>query len=210
MWRALRHRRSLQAGIALGLLAGLAAALLGAPPSTALLIGWSSGALAHMAPLFLAMQRSSPRKLKERAALLDDGQWGVLFTSAGACVASLIVVLWHFRVAQAQESALQTVLGLATIVISWLLVHVIFAAHYCHEFWQHGGGIEFPGEKDATPDFLEFLYFSLTIGMTFQVSDVSTTSPAIRRVVILHGLISFVFNAVIIACGVNLASQFLQ
>jgi uncharacterized membrane protein len=66
---------------------------------------------------------------------------------------------------------------------------------------KHARGLQFPGEE--APDYWDFLYFSMTIGMTFQVSDVTISAKAIRRLVLVHALISFLFNTVIIALTIN-------
>ncbi len=91
------------------------------------------------------------------------------------------------------------------------MTHVTFAFRYAHEFYADdlGGpdvdrGLEFPGERQ--PDYLDFLYFALVLGMTFQVSDVQITSRKLRRVATLHGLLSFLFNTVIVAFTVNIAA----
>jgi uncharacterized membrane protein len=105
----------------------------------------------------------------------------------------------------------QAVLVASTLFASWLVTHVLFAFRYAHEFYARdlGGpdfdrGLEFPEERE--PDYLDFLYFSLVLGMTFQVSDVQITSRKFRRVAALHGLLSFLFNTVIIAFTVNIAA----
>ena len=67
-----------------------------------------------------------------------------------------------------------------------------------------GEGVEFPDEKE--PDFLDFAYFSFVIGMTCQVSDVQISSRGIRRLALVHGLLSFLFNTVILALTINLSS----
>jgi len=206
----LRRRPSLIAGIIAGLLVGGGASAAGTLPSTAVLLGWCASAIVHMAPLVLMLQRATPERLKKRSDELDDGQWGVMMASLAACIASILAVVWHLRVAHAMNDVPLAMLGIVTILLSWLLVHVLFAGHYCHEYWQHGGGIEFPGEEKEPPDFLEFIYFALTIGMTFQVSDVTTSNRRIRRLVSLHGGVSFLFNAVILACSINMASQYLD
>ena len=102
----------------------------------------------------------------------------------------------------------------STLLASWLMTHVIFALRYAHEYYarDEGGpevdrGLDFPGEKQ--PDYLDFMYFSLVLGMTFQVSDVQITSRKLRRVATLHGLISFLFNTVIVALTVNIAAGLL-
>jgi uncharacterized membrane protein len=100
-----------------------------------------------------------------------------------------------------------------TVVSSWVLVHTVFTMHYAHAYYRklddeqessEGEGVEFPNEKE--PDFLDFAYFSFVIGMTCQVSDVQISSRAIRRLALVHGLLSFVFNTVILALTINLSS----
>jgi uncharacterized membrane protein len=68
-------------------------------------------------------------------------------------------------------------------------------------------GLEFPGEDP--PDFFDFAYFSFVVGMTFQVSDVQVTSRQMRRLVLMHGLLSFAFNTVVVALSINLAATLL-
>lgn len=111
------------------------------------------------------------------------------------------------------------VVGLAalTVVSSWLLVHTVLALHYAHVSYHVAeeargkppdAGLIFPATPQ--PDFLDFAYFSFVIGMTFQVSDVQITSRRLRRIVLLHGLLSFWFNTVIFALSINLASSLFQ
>src|SRR5450759_1314835 len=90
-------------------------------------------------------------------------------------------------------------------------IHTIFSIHYAHEFYGERrdgiiGGLIFPGDNNA-PDYLDFLYFSLVVGLTSQVSDVAVTSKVIRRVVALHGVLSFFFNLTILALTVNMISN---
>src|SRR5262249_26046948 len=101
----------------------------------------------------------------------------------------------------------QVVLAAATILLSWAFIHTIFALHYAHEFYDEndGGGLAFPG-KDA-PDYWDFVYFSFVIGMTSQVSDVGITDKRIRRTAAAHGIVSFIFNAALLALTVNIAAS---
>ena len=104
----------------------------------------------------------------------------------------------------------QIVLAISTIVLSWAFMHSIFALHYAHEFYGEGrddqmGGLIFPG-KDK-PDYWDFLYYSLVVAMTAQVSDVQITSKIIRRLTTLHGAVSFFFNATVLALTVNIVSS---
>ena len=106
----------------------------------------------------------------------------------------------------------QTV-SLLGVALSWGLLHTIFTLRYAHLYYSdietgkgtRVGGLDFPG--DDKPDYLDFAYFSFVIGMTFQVSDVEISSKLIRRVVLLHGLISFVFNTAIVALTISIISN---
>jgi uncharacterized membrane protein len=87
-------------------------------------------------------------------------------------------------------------------------VHFIFATHYAHEFYSEGAaasGLNFPGRHK--PDYLDFMYFSFVIGMTFQVSDVAITSRSIRHTVLAHAIVSFLFNVALLAIMVNIAAS---
>ena len=105
------------------------------------------------------------------------------------------------------------VTALLGVGLSWVLLHTIFTTRYAHLYYdpkdddsdEHKGGLEFPDEK--IPDYIDFAYFSFVIGMTFQVSDVIITSRSIRRIVLLHGLISFAFNAIIVALTISLLAN---
>jgi uncharacterized membrane protein len=93
-------------------------------------------------------------------------------------------------------------------LLSWAFIHTIFALHYAHEFYDEdiGGGLAFPG-GETEPDYWDFVYFSFVIGMTSQVSDVGVTHKEIRRTVAAHGVVSFVFNAALLALTVNIAAS---
>lgn len=102
-----------------------------------------------------------------------------------------------------------------TVVFSWLLMHSVFALRYAHNYYgdslqdhsRHAGGLEFPGQHP--PDYRDFVYFSFVIGMTCQVSDVQVASRMMRRAVLLHGILSFAFNTVILALTINTVSSLL-
>ena len=97
-----------------------------------------------------------------------------------------------------------------SMLFSWIVVHTTFCFHYTHLYYSddpanpdtHAGGLDFPG--DQKPDFLDFAYFSFVIGMTFQVSDVQITSVRLRRLALVHGLLSFGLNTFVVALVVNL------
>jgi uncharacterized membrane protein len=90
-----------------------------------------------------------------------------------------------------------------------MMLHIIFTFRYAHMYYHSNlnnetglcGGLEIPNEK--YPDYLDFAYFSFVIGMTFQVSDINITSKSMRRLALLHGMLSFLFNTVIVALSIN-------
>lgn len=107
------------------------------------------------------------------------------------------------------SKVVHTIISLSPVVLSWLLLHTTFAIRYAHLYHDHNrlntgsvvGGIDFPANEQ--PDYLSFAYFSFVIGMTFQVSDVVVSSRVIRRFVLMHSLISFFFNTIIVALTIN-------
>jgi uncharacterized membrane protein len=188
------------------LLAVAVAALLPADwrVATRVLAAWDAGVAVYLAAVFVLM-RSDVGRIRRRAALQDEGRFVILMLVAGAALASLGAIVWQLGAGRMPS---HLALATATILLSWMFVHVIFALHYAHEFYAaggHGAGLTFPGGEE--PDYWDFLYFSLVIGMTSQVSDVAVTSRTIRRTVSAHGVVSFLFNAALIALTVNIAAS---
>ena len=102
------------------------------------------------------------------------------------------------------------VLPLATVVLSWTCMHMLFATHYAHRYYGDNEGMEpsrpgllFP-EPNATPGYGDFVYFSFCIGMTYQVSDVMTVTRPFRNLVTIHGALSFFYNTFVLALAVSL------
>jgi len=108
-----------------------------------------------------------------------------------------------------KNKLIHTIISLSPVMLSWFLLHTMFTVRYAHLYHDHNklntgsqvGGIEFPTKDD--PDYIDFAYFSFVIGMTFQVSDIAVSSRAIRRFVLMHSIISFVFNTIIVALTIN-------
>jgi uncharacterized membrane protein len=178
--------------------------------ATRMLIGWDVGMGLFLIAAFTMLLRSDGMRLRHRAALQDEGRFVILLLVAAAALASLgaIVALLGASPGGAGRPPGHLALAIATILLSWTLVHVIFALHYAHDFYAagaKGGGLAFPGNEE--PDYWDFLYFSLVIGMTSQVSDVAVTGRTIRRTVAAHGVVSFLFNAALIALTVNIAAS---
>jgi uncharacterized membrane protein len=173
---------------------------------TRLLIGWDVGVAAYLILAYSMIAYSDVARIKRRAATQDEGSIAILILTATAALASLGAIVVELGSAGRQPMSLA--LAAITIVLSWAFTHTMFALHYAHDFYdQRGpeGGLTFPGNEK--PDYWDFVYFSLVIGMTSQVSDVAVACKPIRRTVTAHGVISFFFNAALLALLVNIAAS---
>jgi hypothetical protein len=132
------------------------------------------------------------------------GEGAVLAASLTAAIAAMAAVAWFLASKSGRMGPAEVTLALVAIALSWVFVHLLFAVRYAHEYWQAGGGLEFPG--GGVPEFSDFLYFGFTIGMTFQTSDVAVSSSLMRQLTLVHALVSFLFNVVILAAAVNVAA----
>jgi uncharacterized membrane protein len=190
----------------------VAALPLAARPATRTLLGWDAGAALYLGLIHFAMARCDIDRIKRRAAEQDEGALAILFLSMAATLASLVAVIFELGAVKQGGSVLSALLAGTTILLSWAFVHTIFALHYAHEYYGERrdgviGGLNFPEEKN--PDYFDFLYFSLVIGMTSQVSDVAITSRSIRRIASVHGVLSFFYNVSVLALTVNIVSNVL-
>jgi uncharacterized membrane protein len=178
--------------------------------STRLLVGWDFGIALYLALAYWMIGHADVARIRRRAALQDEGQSAILILTVAAALASLGAIIAELgATAGASRHASQLILATVTIVLSWGFVHSMFALHYAHEYYAEnagrGGGLTFPG--DGQPDYWDFVYFSFVIGMTSQVSDVAITCRPIRRTVTAHGIVSFAFNAALVALTVNIAAS---
>lgn len=168
---------------------------------------------------WILMVQAIPKTMRCNAQSQDEGRLVILGLITAAACASILAIAFILKETQGKgESVLifHLVLSVITIVGSWLLVHTIFAMHYAHEYYQDhkiqsntkAGGLDFP--EDREPDYWDFLYFSFVIGMTSQVSDVQITSRSLRRLALLHGILSFFFNTSIVAMSINIIAGLIQ
>jgi uncharacterized membrane protein len=179
--------------------------------ATKLLVGWDTGVVLYLVLAAHLVTRSDVHRLKRRAANQDEGNMAILFLTVAAAIASLAAIFAELgtQAGQTRQPG-QLILATATVVLSWAFIHSIFALHYAHEYYGEGrdrkiGGMSFPDDNE--PDYLDFAYFAFTIGMCAQVSDVTVSSKSIRRTVLTHSVISFLFNAALLALTVNIAAS---
>jgi uncharacterized membrane protein len=213
LWRAIRGRPRTFAGLAVMVVAWpvLPSTL---STTTRGVLAWDIGVVAFLLLAAQLFVTASPDDMPAAAEAQQEGEWTIFWLTLAVVIVSFVAVSSEFaaiKTGPANQRPWQIALVACTLLLSWLVTHVTFAFRYAHEFYARdlGGpdvdrGLDFPEEKE--PDYLDFLYFALVLGMTFQVSDVQITSRKLRRVATLHGLISFLFNTVIVAFTVNIAA----
>jgi uncharacterized membrane protein len=216
IWRALRARPFLLGSTA----AGIAAWLLlprSLPPLTRAILAWDIGVLLFLAASAARFATAGPALMLGYAAAQEEGEWTIFTLTVAGVAFSFAAIVGEFSaIGPAGKGATPFRLALlvVTLIASWLMTHLTFAYRYAHEYYttspgrtEIDAGLQFPSENE--PDYWDFLYFSLVLGMTFQVSDVQITSRKFRRLATAHGFLSFLFNTVILALSVNLAAGLL-
>jgi len=213
IWHVIRSRPRLFVGLACGL---LARAVLPAHLSstTAAVIAWDVGVIVYLGLAAILFASEHLDRMAHDAAGQQEGEWTIFWVTVAAALFSFVAIIHEFASASNLPPArkeLHIALVAVTLALSWLMTQTTFALRYAHEYYSHdlGGpdfdrGLDFPGEK--LPDYLDFLYFSVVLGMTFQVSDVQITSRKFRRVATVQGLLGFLFNTIILALTVNIAA----
>jgi uncharacterized membrane protein len=210
-----RHRLVISLLIATAVWCGLRGRV---QPSTQSIATWDVFALCVLGLAWLTILTTPPEKLRARAQMQDVSHILIFIFVVVAACAGLFAVGFLFLnksvAAQSPHFFVHLLMSLVAIICSWALVHTVFGLRYAHTFYgdpdgptgpkPHAGGLDFPGDRE--PDYMDFAYFSFVIGMTFQVSDVVITSRDFRKLVLLHAMLSFGFNTVILALTINTVS----
>ncbi len=173
--------------------------------SMSLLLAFDFAALVYLCLLAVLFGRATPELMRCQARAQDTGRWGFLWS---AIVLTGVVMVALGAELHGKDGMWAIVLAAGSIVLSWLFMNTMFAMHYAHGYYGDFGkkheGLQFPDTPE--PDYWDFAYFAIVIGMTFQVSDVQITSRYVRRVALLHSVIAFFFNVFIIALSVNVVA----
>jgi uncharacterized membrane protein len=178
-------------------------------------LAWDTGSFIFLAFTAISFATIHDRDIAADAKRHQEGEWTVFaLTLLGAIASFAVIILFSHASDHKSQQGLYLAFTVTTLVLSWLTTNVMFAYRYAHEYYSFDyggenidGGIEFP--KDDKPDYLDFIYFSFVLGMTFQVSDCNVTAKKLRRLATLQGLIGFLFNTVILALSVNIAASLL-
>jgi uncharacterized membrane protein len=208
-----RHRRgTAQVEVLVSVGVGVVAAVVVARVVTiplGLLVGWDVAIVVYLGWVWARILRQDPDETAHRATTTDPDRGVTDALLLAASVASLVavgsVLVSAARMNGAAE-ALRVGLGLASVVLSWAMVHTIYTLRYAHLYYDGpDGGVDF--NDSGPPAYTDFAYLAFTIGMTFQVSDTSITSREIRRAALRHGLLSYLFGTGILATSINLVAS---
>ncbi|WP_151448875.1 DUF1345 domain-containing protein [Lacisediminimonas profundi] len=211
--RFAHHRPRLAISIVVGMGAGLLLTTL-QNPIERLLAGWNVGVWAYLVSLAWLVVRANPDEVRVIAAQEDNSARMVLVILSLAAVLSVAAIA--FELTGTRHLSLADRLGhyaftAVTLVGSWLMLGMVFTIHYAHLFYRadhRHRPLMFPGGREQ-PDYWDFLYFSFTIAVAAQTSDVIVLSHTLRRLVLAQSVLSFLFNAAILGLSVNIAAGLL-
>lgn len=203
------------AGLSVGCSLGVGAPSLGW--AIHLVAAWDAAGIMLLSLAWWRIWRDSSVETRRHAAAEDPGRTFVWLLVLFASLFSLFAAGFVMRRAHSMASSssgfcLLLALCILTVGSAWALTHTAYALRYAHLYYRDDddgeGGLEFPGKLD--PDGMDFAYFAFTLGMCFQVSDVVITSRPIRRAVLAHSLLAFLYNTVVVALALNLMLNFLS
>jgi len=206
--------------LTLGLVAGLVVAALPLPMGWQFrgLLGWCAGIGVYLGLAWWLCVRFDAQRTRERAQAQDEPSivlFMLLLLATMACVAAITLMMQQAKNLSGMERTLHIALSVAALAASWLFIQTIYAFRYAHRYYHEekrnepdGPGLEFPGGLD--PDYFDFLYYAHVVGMTSQVSDVQVTSREMRRLTLVHSVLSFGFNMLILALSINVVAGALQ
>lgn len=195
---------------------GVGAHAAGLLPGASVLIGWNLACVAYLVPTGWTLLRAGEEEVRRNACDEDENRaviMALVLTAAASSFAAVVVALQEAKGSHAGSGWL-AFLSISTIVLSWLVVQAIFAIHYAHKYFgdrdddgKVDRGIKFAGDPPST--YRDFIYISVCMGATFQVSDFSLTNTSFRNLATAHALVAFGFNTLVLALGVNIVGNLL-
>jgi uncharacterized membrane protein len=183
-------------------------------PQLAIVIGADVFFLLYLVLALTGIPKLTPAYLKRNADRADEPVW-IIFLVTIATIVVAQVSLFILINQRPSPDLLSLVLTLASVPLGWFTIQTMAALHYAHLYWQPEttaegsgrnrqnarAGLDFPGKGE--PGGLDFLYFSYVVGMTAQTSDVGVTNTPMRKVCLIHSVLSFFYNTVLVAAAVN-------
>ena len=181
------------------------------------LLAWCTGLTVYLGLAWWLCTSFNAQRTRERAQAQDEPSavlFVLLLLATAACVAAITVLIEQSRDMTGLQRGLHIGLSVFALAASWLFIQTIFTFRYAHRYYfeekqgePDGAGLHFPGGLD--PDYFDFLYYAFVVGMTSQVSDVEVTSREMRRLTMVHGVLSFGFNMLILALSINVVAGLL-
>ena len=177
------------------------------------LAGWCTSCAVFLLLAWWLADTFDAQQTRKRAQSLDQPNVVILVSMLvviGASVVAIAMLLQQVKVMSGPARSGHIALGLVALVGSWLMMHTIYAFHYAHRYYidqregSPDGGLDFPVRQE--PDYFDFLYYAYVVGMTTQVSDVQATSREMRRITLVHSVLAFAFNMLVLALSVNVVA----
>jgi uncharacterized membrane protein len=182
------------------------------PVQASILLGWDVAVVIYLTWTWAVIWELDPG-ITARLAKREDPSTAVAELVVVAAGTAMLVAVGFALVRAGQATgymkAYLVALGLVSVVLSWTVVHAVYALRYARTYYSEpAGGIEF--NEEEPPNYIDFAYFSFTVGMTFQVADTNITSKAVRRMTLHHALLSYVFGAVLLGLVINVVATLLH
>jgi uncharacterized membrane protein len=199
----------MSAAATLGVAAGILAPSDSIPGK--ILIGWNVGVWTYLVLMFWLTVRAKAPDVKRIAEVEDENAGVVLFVVCIAAIASLATIAFELAGSRDMDTSRKLLhygFTALTVIGSWLLIGVIFSVHYARLFYTWDGkdqALRF-AEGLTTPNYWDFLYFSFTISVAVQTSDVGVATRDLRKIVLAQSLIGFLFNTAILGFSINIAA----
>ena len=211
-WHAPALRRAV---IVVSIGVAVAVLLLGFVPwELAAILGWDAAAIAFLATVWPIIARATGSHTEQLATKQDETRGSAALLLTAASVTSLLGAGFALDLA-GRESGIERTIHIAvavlTVVLSWVVVNTVYTERYTHVYYQAtAGSIAFGGVVVEQPSYRDFAYVAFTIGMTYQVSDTDVRDPRVRRTVLAHALLAYLFGVVIVAGAINLIAGLIR
>ena len=198
--------------IPVGIAVGVVVALV-APWVLSVLAGWDAIAGLLVVWIWLLLGRTDAERTRQLSTREDPGRGPtriLLVVASVASIGGVLMALFKASNSSGAQRVLLTVTAVATVLLSWALVHTLYALRYAHLYYgDTPGGIDFKN-SDEPPAYADFAYVAFTVGMTFQISDTDIQSAVIRTAVLKHALLSYLFGTVVVASAINVIAGFVR
>jgi uncharacterized membrane protein len=183
--------------------------------ATRALIAWNIGALTFLAMIGVMVARERGDQIRRHAIAEDENEWALLLLGIVAASAAIAAIVWELGPVKDMaglRKAFHIALVGATLLSAWTFIHVMFALHYARIYFAPKGtdlrgGLRFP--ETPEPAWSDFFYQAFVIGCACATADVNTTSSAMRRICLVHGIVAFFFNTIILALTINIGAGFI-